>query len=446
MHGYGHTTRAIPGPAALAEVSITANGDGGFDVRVGNVSREGGVMQTPFAPVFWAVHDDSWRIFELDASASAGLEMQAEDGSPMGLVGEAEGADGVLAAGAMAMSEAGEGPGPIGPGGAYAFSVAADAEHPYLSISWMVVNSNDAFISTINPIRLLDDAGSPRPDAMIAADVARMLAVFDAGTEANQVPGFGPDQAPNQAGPNTGAADENAMVRRYADATNDLAGPGAGGLVRVELTAGMEAGTVDIAIHNDGTPAFPAIITPTLWRLSDGSAPFFTTGMPANEGVEALAEDGDPSVWLGALGDATAGVLMTPDGAEAAGPLMNGGTYRGTLTPTADAHVLDLASMVVPSNDTFWSTGPMGVDLYDAGGNLRDLDELNTAINEAIGAYDAGTEANQAGGMGPDMAPHQAGPDTGAAEGDGTVRPAVANGWPAPAARMVLEATIEVVE
>jgi hypothetical protein len=66
-------------------------------------------------------------------------------------------------------------------------------------------------------VALLDAGGAPRSAAAIDADLARELAVWDAGTEANQVGAAGPDQAPRQAGPNTGAPEGSGLVRRFAD-------------------------------------------------------------------------------------------------------------------------------------------------------------------------------------------------------------------------------------
>ena len=41
--------------------------------------------------------------------------------------------------------------------------------------------------------------------------------LFDAGTEEDQPVGFGPDQAPFQSGPDTGAPDANSSIRRVME-------------------------------------------------------------------------------------------------------------------------------------------------------------------------------------------------------------------------------------
>ena len=448
VHRFGHTTRAVPPPTQLAAITVARDGDD-FMFHVENISAEAGGMMSPLAPVFWATHDASWTLFTAGEEAPDGLEMLAEDGSPMGLVEANSGAAGTGAVGAAAVPEGADEPGPIGPGGAYAFTVTPDADHPWLTIAFMVVQSNDAFVAPAAGVALVDDEGAPRDPAHVEADLARVLAVWDAGTEANQVPGFGPDQPARQAGANTGDADPaESGVALYTDATNDLAGDDAGGLVSLTVAAGAADGELVLRYQNVGLSAFPAIVTPLLWALGDGSAPFFEMGAPATAGLEMLAEDGDPSAWHTALEAAgwTSGVLARPMGTDADGPLTTGMTYEGVITPSADQPLLSVASMVVPSNDTFASTGPDGVPLFDDDGNLRDPAAINADLTAALHAFDAGTEANQGGAMGPDMAPHQSGPNTGAAEGDGTVRMVDGQIWHYPAVTDLLRVTVEPVE
>jgi hypothetical protein len=59
-----------------------------------------------------------------------------------------------------------------------------------------------------------------------------MVLLWDAGTEQNEIPGIGPDQAPWQAGPNTGAA-EGGTVRQVNDG---YAYPEVDQIIRVTLT------------------------------------------------------------------------------------------------------------------------------------------------------------------------------------------------------------------
>lgn len=71
----------------------------------------------------------------------------------------------------------------------------------------MFVQSNDLFISP-DPegIALFDSKREP-----ISGDITRYFKLWDAGTEVNEEPGVGPNQAPRQPAPNTGAT-ENEVV------------------------------------------------------------------------------------------------------------------------------------------------------------------------------------------------------------------------------------------
>ncbi|MFT5429500.1 MAG: hypothetical protein ACI9OJ_000171 [Myxococcota bacterium] len=75
-------------------------------------------------------------------------------------------------------------------------------------------------------------------------------------------------------------------------------------------------------------------------------------------------------------------------------------------------------------------------------GSARTDAEIATDIEAALTTFDAGTEANQGGAQGPDMAPHQAGPNTGASEGDGTVRAWNDPVWWYPSLDTLLRVTI----
>jgi hypothetical protein len=302
----------------------------------------------------------------------------------------------------------------------------------------MFGQSNDAFIG-FGPegVALLDEQGNARAAAEIAADVQKKLILWDAGTEANEVPGAGATQAPRQGTPNTGPADPDTAVRRYGDATNDLAGPMAGGALAVTVaSAGSNMLSITIANTSAGTP-YPTKLSPVVYAVHDGLHDFFTDGEAASPGVERLAEDGNPSTWVEELMAASVQV----SGKIGDAPIAPGESFQLMITVTPDARVLDLATMIATSNDTFVSLGPLGVELADTQGDLRPIAAINADIAAALTAWDAGTEANQAAALGPDQAPRQAAPNTGPSEGDGLVR-AVDQVWAFPATRDVLRVTI----
>jgi len=95
----------------------------------------------------------------------------------------------------------------------------------------------------------------------------------------------------------------------------------------------------------------------------------------------------------------------------------------------------------VPSNDTFAALGPMGIALLDTSGNPRSDSDIAADIMTNLAAYESGTEANQGGALGPDMAPYQSAPNTGASEGSGRVR-AIDGVWPFPIVPQLLKVTL----
>ena len=144
----------------------------------------------------------------------------------------------------------------------------------------------------------------------------------------------------------------------------------------------------------------------------------FDLGSPASAGLESLAEDGIPASFMTEVEGATSGEVL---GTVA---LVPGDTDTFTFdAPASTEPVLHFAAMIVPSNDTFVSTGPDGVNIFDDMGNLLTEQEIEDAITAALQVYDAGTEQNQAAACGADMATLQGKvTNVGANEGNGLVR------------------------
>ncbi len=190
----------------------------------------GGDFATPLAPVVWTVHGDTMGagvFFTTDeADRGQGLEALAEDGNPAPL------AESLMESnhGVQAVPDGADGPGPAFPGDSYSFSVTASAGE-YLSFATMFVQSNDLFYGPDESgIALFDDMGQP-----VAGRVTRQIDLWDAGTEVNQEPGVGADQAPRQAGPDTGA-DEMGVVLLEADAADMYEYPPVAATIRVTIT------------------------------------------------------------------------------------------------------------------------------------------------------------------------------------------------------------------
>lgn len=105
-------------------------------------------------------------------------------------------------------------PGPAGPGAAYEFTVDAYPGQ-YVTFATMFVQSNDWFFAPgPDGIALFDAEDNP-----IDGDFTNQVSLWDAGTEVDQTPGEGADQAPRQAEPNTGEA-ENSPVELVEEFTD----------------------------------------------------------------------------------------------------------------------------------------------------------------------------------------------------------------------------------
>jgi hypothetical protein len=207
--------------AQLAVATATRPGNATptkFTVRVENVSNADGQTASdgtkwPFAlsPGLFVLNTKNEVLFKEGQPAANGLEAQAEDGNPSELVKalenrhHASSLHGVFNTPVRSM-----GPGPIGPGAAYEFTFKATPGMKLFMIQ-MFGQSNDLFYANDTGIALFDSKGKP-----IGGDITSKLILWDAGTEINQEPGVGPDQAPRQKSANSGAA-ENGRVHKAKD-------------------------------------------------------------------------------------------------------------------------------------------------------------------------------------------------------------------------------------
>lgn len=175
------------------------------------------------------------------------------------------------------------------------------------------------------------------------------------------------------------------------------------------------------------------VLAPGAYELNDHPVSFFTPGeADRGEGLESLAEDGDPSVLVGIInqmmadmdddsGDSmdegmmsfVAGIFNTPVGADGpgpAGPAGPGAAYEFSIAAYPGQY-LTFATMFVHSNDWFFAPDQNGIALFDADGIA-----LSGDITEQVYLWNAGTEVDQTPGEGADQPPSQAAPNTGEAE------------------------------
>jgi hypothetical protein len=192
-----------------------------FKVRVENISNPEGMMasngeKVPFAlsPGMFVLSEKNAPLFtEGKTARKNGLEMQAEDGDPSGLVASlvamhhSSNLHGVfnMPVGAMAA-------GPIRPGDSFEFTVIA-VPGMKLFMTQMFGQSNDwLYAPAANGIALFDAKGKP-----VDGDVTDQFVLWDAGTEKDEEIGIGPNQGPRQKAMNTGE-DEDGVVHRVKDA------------------------------------------------------------------------------------------------------------------------------------------------------------------------------------------------------------------------------------
>ncbi|MFN0084722.1 MAG: spondin domain-containing protein [Blastocatellia bacterium] len=199
--------------AAPSMAQMSKSKDVKFTVRIENISSADGQTASngekwPFAlsPGLFVLHEREVRLFREGNPAVNGLEAQAEDGNPGDLVKmlESRGHEG-MQHGVFNTPVGAKGPAPIGPGGAYEFTFTAKPGMK-LSVITMFGQSNDWFYA---PHRQGIDLF--KNGKAISGDITSEFMLFDAGTEVNEEPGVGRNQAPRQSGANTGPA-ENGKV------------------------------------------------------------------------------------------------------------------------------------------------------------------------------------------------------------------------------------------
>ena len=164
---------------------------------------------------------------------------------------------------------------------------------------------------------------------------------------------------------------------------------------------------------------YPFALSPGLFLVTDKKMDLFKEGKKAGDELGSQAEDCNPEFlakkFLTKLGSLNEGVFNMPVGAAMPAPILPGGAFEFTFKAT-EGMKLNFVTMYGQSNDLFYAP-EQAVDLFDKDGNA-----LSGNITSDVELWDAGTEVNQAPGIGPDQAPRQKAPHTGARE-NGIVGP-----------------------
>ena len=166
-------------------------------------------------------------------------------------------------------------------------------------------------------------------------------------------------------------------------------------------------------IMTEGGSKYPFALSPGLFVVNHRKNYFFNEGEKADTALETQAEDGNPEPlskkYLTKVGSTFMGVFNKPVGSDAPGPILPGGVYEFTFT-ASEGMKLSFITMYGQSNDLFYSQ-KQAIDLFDASGN-----PLTGDITSSLVLWDAGTEVNQAPGIGDEQAPRQKMANTGKAE------------------------------
>lgn len=170
-----------------------------FTVTISNVATDktlrlpdGMTSNAPIAPGVYVVSPTANVLFAPGTHADAALERLAEDGNFQPLLDKVAATKGLTERGMFLPGQP--------------FMVKA-MPGDRLQFVTMFVQSNDLFLAPkTGGIALFDLAGRA-----IHGNVTGQVALYDAGTEVNQAPGAGPDQAPRQAKPDTGTFEHVAI-------------------------------------------------------------------------------------------------------------------------------------------------------------------------------------------------------------------------------------------
>jgi hypothetical protein len=189
--------------APAGAIAAPENAPVTFSVLIESVTRadtlalpDGTTTRAPISPGLYVVSPKKWLVFHTgDVAGGTALERLAEDGNPGPLI-EALARDG-HATTRFVHDEP--------------FTVTA-RPGDRLHFAVMFAQSNDVFLAPrASGIELFDRDGRP-----VSGEATGAVVLWDAGTEVNQPPGAGHDQASRQRAPDTGR-DENGIIHVLSD-------------------------------------------------------------------------------------------------------------------------------------------------------------------------------------------------------------------------------------
>ncbi len=190
------------------EVMQVRNGGTEFVIRIENIAQydsmvfsDGSSQAAGMSHGVYAVHPAGWPVYEPGETtmSATGLEALAEDGNVRPMQAFLETHPDVVESGIFYKPVGWDTDGELWPGDVYEVRISADPGDK-LSLATMLMQSNDLIYGPKDGrLELFDSNGQP-----VRGDISTMFELYDAGTEANEDPKFGPNIGLNQKGMNTG--------------------------------------------------------------------------------------------------------------------------------------------------------------------------------------------------------------------------------------------------
>jgi hypothetical protein len=155
--------------------------------------------------------------------------------------------------------------------------------------------------------------------------------------------------------------------------------------------------------------------SPGVWLIHDAQDPLFAIGQKdRGQGLEAIAEDGDPKMLAKSLqnqsGVLSSGVFDTALGASKVGGIRPGQVFEFAFN-AAPGQQLSIATMFGQSNDWFYAPVGSGIPLFDDQGAPKSGDVTSQMV-----LLNDGSEVDEEPGIGPNQGPRQKAPNTGTDE------------------------------
>ncbi|MBA3971782.1 MAG: spondin domain-containing protein [Bacteroidetes bacterium] len=147
------------------------------------------------------------------------------------------------------------------------------------------------------------------------------------------------------------------------------------------------------------------------------SGSLFTLGQAADEGIQRIAEDGMTTVKTDVLNNMSGifdhGEFVAPGGPDNGSALFMGESSMFMIS-AKPGDKLQIASMFVQSNDWFYGFGEGGLALFNG------TTAITGDVSSKLVLYDAGSELDEAPGLGTTQKPDQQPMDMNIGPNDGT--------------------------